>query len=117
MTEICAAGPGEPANHDARRTALIERLGTFADMCSVSPLPGDAGDVAYDLIRQAAAQISSDRCKMRRTTAIVAETEARIVAWLRRHAEGELSNNMHVMRAAQAFLSAIEAGEHKEPTL
>ncbi len=44
-----------------RRIALIERLGTFADLLCSNPLPGDSGDVAYDLLRQAAAQISSDR--------------------------------------------------------
>ncbi len=46
---------------DARRLALIERLGTIADRACATPLPGDLGDVAYDLLRQAAAQISSDR--------------------------------------------------------
>lgn len=44
-----------------RRYALIERISTFADGLCSDPLPGAQGDVAYDLLRQAAAQISSDR--------------------------------------------------------
>jgi hypothetical protein len=43
--------------------------------------------------------------------AIVAETEARIVAWLRIWC-GSYSDVI----AAQKFATAIEAGEHKEPT-
>ena len=49
------------AAQDARRSALIERLSTTADLCCATPLAGDLGDVAYDLLRQAAAQIASDR--------------------------------------------------------
>ncbi len=49
---------------DKWRAALIERLGTFADLLGTDPLPGDTGDVAYDLLRQAAAQISSDRLRI-----------------------------------------------------
>lgn len=49
---------------EARRVALIERLGTFGDLLSSDPLEGEKGDVAYDLIRQAAAQISSDRQRL-----------------------------------------------------
>lgn len=45
----------------ARRLALIERLGTVADLACQTPLTGELGDVAYDLLRQAAAQIASDR--------------------------------------------------------
>ena len=51
---------------DERRGALVERLGTFADLLCQAPLPGDAGDVAYELIRQAAAQIASDRQQLAR---------------------------------------------------
>lgn len=51
-------------DQDTRRVALIERLGTIADLCSQTPLSGDLGDVAYDLLRQAAAQISSDRLRL-----------------------------------------------------
>ncbi len=43
-----------------RRLALIERISTFADMLSSDPIEGEKGDVAYDLLRQAAAQIASD---------------------------------------------------------
>jgi hypothetical protein len=49
-----------------RREALIERIGTFADLLCSEPLPGPSGDVAYDLLRQAAAQISSDRHRLSR---------------------------------------------------
>ncbi len=51
---------------DKRRLALIERLGTVADLACQNPLPGELGDVAYDLLRQAAAQISSDRLHLNR---------------------------------------------------
>lgn len=44
-----------------RRAALVERLSTVADLACQTPLAGDLGDVAYDLLRQAAAQIASDR--------------------------------------------------------
>lgn len=46
---------------DRKREALIVRLGAFADLLCQEPLPGASGDVAYDLLRQAAAQIASDR--------------------------------------------------------
>jgi hypothetical protein len=32
----------------------------IADLACATPLQGDLGDVAYDLLRQAAAQIASD---------------------------------------------------------
>jgi len=44
-----------------RRRALEARLLGFADLCCENPIPGEMGDVAYELIRQAAAQIASDR--------------------------------------------------------
>lgn len=44
-----------------RSVALETRLLEFADLCCEAPLEGAMGDVAYDLIRQAAAQIASDR--------------------------------------------------------
>ena len=40
------------------------------------------------------------------------DERAQIVAWLLRHADGELSNNYHVQRAAKAFAEAIERGDH-----
>ena len=46
---------------DKRREALIERISMIADLCCENPLEGECGDVAYDLLRQAAAQIGSDR--------------------------------------------------------
>jgi hypothetical protein len=46
---------------DRRRLALIERLGTIADLTHAKPLEGELGDIAYDLLREAAAQIASDR--------------------------------------------------------
>ncbi|GEM_PF-4101182 len=49
---------------DKRRTALIERISTIADLASEKPLQGELGDVAYDLLRQAAAQMSSDRLRI-----------------------------------------------------
>lgn len=49
---------------DKRRMALIERIGTIADMTAEKPLQGELGDIAYDLLRQAAAQISSDRKRL-----------------------------------------------------
>jgi len=51
---------------DKRSLALIERLGTVADLACSKPLAGELGDVAYDLLRQAAAQISSDRLRLAR---------------------------------------------------
>ena len=47
-----------------RSVALEKRLLEFADLCCETPLEGAAGDVAYDLIRQAAAQIASDRLRL-----------------------------------------------------
>ncbi|WP_010184757.1 hypothetical protein [Sphingomonas sp. PAMC 26605] len=52
---------------DARRAALIERLGTVADLACANPLPTDLGDVVYDLLRQSAAQIASDRKRLAHT--------------------------------------------------
>jgi hypothetical protein len=51
-----------------RRAALIERLGVIADLLCGSPLEGEMGDIAYDLLRQAAAQISSDKLRLARLT-------------------------------------------------
>jgi hypothetical protein len=62
---------------DRRRTALIERLGTIADLACTTPLPGELGDVAYDLLRQAAAQIASDRLHIRRLLAAAPSTSVR----------------------------------------
>lgn len=56
-------------DQDRRRTALVERLGTVADLACAAPFPGKLGDVAYDLLRQAAAQIASDRLRIRRLAA------------------------------------------------
>lgn len=67
MTDTAKAAPqGEEialAQH-ARRGALVERLGTVADLLCENPLPGDIGDAAYGLLRQAAAQIASDRKRL-----------------------------------------------------
>lgn len=49
------------ADQDRRRVALVERLSVIADLCCENPLGGPQGDVAYELLRQAAAQIASDR--------------------------------------------------------
>jgi hypothetical protein len=46
---------------EERSAALETRLLEFADLCCETPLAGGMGDVAYDLIRQAVAQIASDR--------------------------------------------------------
>ena len=46
---------------EKRRAALIERLGTIADLACSKPLECELGDIAYDLLREAAAQIASDR--------------------------------------------------------
>lgn len=59
----------------ARRSALIERISTIADLSCAKPLQGELGDVAYDLLRQAAAQLSSD--------AMLIETQAAEIAALR----------------------------------
>ena len=40
------------------------------------------------------------------------QERAAVVAWLRAHGTGELSNNEHVQRAAMAFANAIERGDH-----
>lgn len=56
--------------HEARRVALIERIGTIADQACSTPLDGELGDVAYDLLRQAAAQISSDRQHIARLASV-----------------------------------------------
>jgi hypothetical protein len=55
---------------EARRVALIERIGTIADQACSAPLAGELGDVAYDLLRQAAAQISSDRQHIARLASV-----------------------------------------------
>lgn len=60
LTYPAATGSVREAQ-DKRRAALIERLGAAADLACETPLPGDLGDVAYDLLREAAAQIASDR--------------------------------------------------------
>lgn len=52
------------ADQDKRRRALIERIGSFADLLSCEPIKGEKGDIAYELLRQAAAQISSDRLRL-----------------------------------------------------
>lgn len=52
-----------------RRAALVERLGMVADLACQTPSPGDLGDVAYDLLREAAAQIASDRLRFERLAA------------------------------------------------
>lgn len=54
------------AAQERRRLALIERIGTIADLADSKPLLGELGDIAYDLLRQAAAQISSDRLHIAR---------------------------------------------------
>lgn len=59
----------------ARRAALVERLSTVADLTCASPLPGDLGDVVYDLLRQAAAQIASDRQHIATLTAKTEKAE------------------------------------------
>jgi hypothetical protein len=56
--------PAQVEQGDTRRFALIERLGTIADLAVEKPLGGELGDVAYDLLREAAAQISSDRLRL-----------------------------------------------------
>ncbi|WP_245892554.1 hypothetical protein [Novosphingobium guangzhouense] len=68
------AGEGEDlaAEQDKRRLALIERIGTAADLMDGKPLEGELGDVAYDLLRQAAAQLSSDRQRIAAAQAAVA---------------------------------------------
>ncbi len=52
------------ADQDKRRLALIERIGSVTDLASSTPLEGELGDIAYDLLRQAAALISSDRWRL-----------------------------------------------------
>lgn len=47
-----------------RREALAERLSIVADLACQTPFTDDLGDVAYDLLRQAAAQIASDRHRL-----------------------------------------------------
>ncbi|WP_240338948.1 hypothetical protein [Novosphingobium sp. BW1] len=51
-------------DQDKRREALIERIGAIADLACSKPLEGELGDIAYELLRQAAAQISSDRLRL-----------------------------------------------------
>ena len=58
-----ALNAGCPSSTDTlarRRAALINRIGTIADLAASKPLEGELGDIAYDLLRQAAAQMSSD---------------------------------------------------------
>lgn len=57
------------ADQDKRRLALIERIGTVADLACSKPLEGELGDVAYELLRQAAAQLASDRQQIQRIEA------------------------------------------------
>lgn len=71
------------ADQQRRREALVERLLKVADLCCDNPLPGELGDVAYDLLREAAARIASDRLRFARistgenTEAAVAEAVER----------------------------------------
>lgn len=73
MSEDAARGAFD-ADQDRRRKALIERLGTIADLMCEKPLEGELGDVAYDLLREAAARISSDRLRFLRATPPVSAT-------------------------------------------
>lgn len=63
---------------DKRREALIERISMIADLCCENPLEGECGDVAYDLLRQAAAQIGSDRQAIAAQSAEIERLKAEI---------------------------------------
>ncbi|WP_235037758.1 MULTISPECIES: hypothetical protein [unclassified Novosphingobium] len=71
------AGEGEDlaAQQDKRRLALIERIGAAADLMDGKPLEGELADVAYDLLRQAAAQLSSDRLRVATAPTPAAEAD------------------------------------------
>ena len=64
--------------HNDRRNALIERIGNIADLCCEQPLSGELGDVAYDLLRQAAAQISSDALQIGKLIALPDDAAGRM---------------------------------------
>ena len=51
------------ADQQRRRAELRDRISMFCDHIN---LPGDDGDAAYDLLREAAARISSDRLRFER---------------------------------------------------
>lgn len=59
------SGEGLREAQHKRRVALVERLSYFADMLSSDPIEGEKGDVANDLLREAAAQIASDDKRLR----------------------------------------------------
>lgn len=66
---IDAAWERHQAARFGRTLALESRLSEFADLCSGTFLEGPAGDVAYDLIRQAAAEIASLRQRIEQCSA------------------------------------------------
>lgn len=93
------------AQQHKRRAALVERLGTVADLACKTPLVGELGDIAYDLLRQAAAQIASDKQQM-------VERESVLVN-LRGHAHDVIEQNNRnkvAVDLARLILAATDKG-------
>jgi hypothetical protein len=121
MTEQTAKAMDEGVEaQDKRRLALIERMGTIADLACSKPLEGELGDVAYDLLREAAAQISSDRLRLAAMPATqpaqVGEMEEIPFAYFQwndgwstwEQVADEYANEPHVVPAYRAALTAQE---------
>lgn len=80
------------ARRQRQRAALEERMLKAADLCCETPLPGPLGDFAYDLLKQGAAQIASDRRIFARlATEASKDAEIERLKALLRQAEGSLS--------------------------
>lgn len=79
----------------------------------ISALTSDveAGSAAIRAFQKAVAARHNLLAPIHAPRAQPTETQ-RIVAWLMRHFDGELSANQHVQRAAKAFADAIARGEH-----
>lgn len=61
------------ADQQQRRAELAARIGVFCDNIT---LPGEDGDAAYDLLREAAARIGSDRLRFEREALALATAPA-----------------------------------------
>lgn len=104
------AGEGDDlaAEQDKRRLALIERIGTAADLMDGKPLEGELADVAYDLLRQAAAQLSSDRLRLARVLPPAAEADEHPTAQDYRNRAERAEAECAELRADKARLDYLD---------
>jgi hypothetical protein len=101
MTEPNQAGVR--SDQDRRRAALIERIGKVVYLCADTPLQGDLGDAAYELLIQASAQIASDRKRLSALTSAGDGTEVASAA------------SMALMYLETGFVECPQCG-HEVPT-